>query len=68
MRAKEENSKPESESNKGSTGSAMKEALKVLHRIQQKRSPLRHQVHVYVVCGAVIIGTEAVNCMTSKSC
>ena len=37
--------------------SAMKEGLGELHRTKYDNNPLRHRVHVCIVCDAVIIGT-----------
>ena len=41
--------------------SAMKEGLEELHRTKDVSNPLRHRVHVCIVCDAVIIGTESIN-------
>ena len=41
--------------------SAMKEGLEELHRTKDDDNPLRHRVHVCIVCDAVIIGTGSIN-------
>ena len=41
--------------------SAMREGLEELHRTKHDNNPLRHRVHVCIVCDAVIIGTENIN-------
>ena len=39
----------------------MQGALETLHRTKDDRTPLKHRVHVCIVCDSVILGTEAVN-------
>ena len=40
---------------------AMKEGLEELHCTKHDNNPLKHRVHVCIVCDAVIIGTESIN-------
>ena len=46
---------------------AVKEVLEALHCTQHENNPLQHRVHVCVVCDSVIIGTQAVNCMSKDN-
>ena len=40
---------------------ALQEGLRELHRTKDANNPLKHRVHVCIICDALIIGTESIN-------